>query len=107
MSGIHLLNYVPSQTSFLFYNTRLPVPEMTRSTEVLIIIKSAGVNPNKTREPSGDIKICTSCFSPLPQIIGANFVSVIFDKGKDVKFSIGNQVSKIQPFLFCVYGTYA
>lgn len=107
MSGIQLLNYGPPQPSSIYYNKDLPVPEMTRSTEALIRIKAAGVNPNETKEPSENIKIFTSCFSPLPHIIGADFSGVIVDKGKDVKFNIGDQVFGTQPFPFCVYGTYA
>lgn len=108
MSGVQLLNYGPPQPSSLFYSQDLPVPEMTRSTEVLIRIKAAGVNPNETKEPSENIKIFTTCFSPLPHIIGADFSGIIVDKGKDVKkFNIGDQVFGTQPFPFCIYGTYA
>ncbi|KAI9332750.1 chaperonin 10-like protein, partial [Pilaira anomala] len=107
MKGIQLISYgSPSQS--ICYRENLPIPEITRDTEILVHVKAAGVNPNETKEPSSNIKIFTNFFSPLPRIIGADFAGVIIDKGNKVDaFDIGDSVFGTQPFPFCVYGTYA
>lgn len=106
MRGVQLVKYgLPKES--LVYNTVIPVPKITKDTQVLIRNRAASVNPGEAKCAGGHIKIVTFMMK-LPCVIGGDFAGEIVDKGEKVTdFEIGDQVFGTQPFPFYVDGTYA
>lgn len=107
MRGIQLVKYGPLKES-LQYNENIPVPKLDhKKSQVLVQVKSAGVNPIDIKVASGNIKFST-LFLSLPTVIGADFSGFVVDKtDKVVDFDIGDQVCGTQRFPFSSHGTHA
>lgn len=107
MRGIQLVKY-GNLTESLQYSESIPVPELNhKKAQILVQVKSAGVNPIDVKVASGNIKFATYALS-LPAVIGADFSGFVVDKtDKVVDFNIGDHVCGTQRFPFTSHGTHA
>lgn len=107
MRGIQLVQYGNLSES-LRYSDSIPVPKLDhKKSQVLVQVKSAGVNPIDVKVASGKIKFSTYSLS-LPTVIGADFSGFVVAKTDKVRdFDVGDQVCGTQRFPFSSHGTHA
>lgn len=106
MKGVQLVKYGSPKES-LEYSEDIPVPKLSKGSQVLVQIKAAGVNPVEAKATSGNMKIATFAMK-LPTILGADFAGIVVAKGDKVTdFEVGDEVFGSQPMPFMIEGTYA
>jgi len=83
----------------------LEEPEITKSTEVKVRLKAAGVNPLDTKLRSG---FYPETISPVPAVLGCDGAGIISDCGTEVKrFKKGDEVYFFHGGIKGIQGNYA